>query len=163
MRAWSGVRAVGTVLVVLAGLVLAVTPAAAQGVVLVQSNDISALRQAIFSAIANEVGALPQPAGVGFTYKFDPALGVFSPTGEGFGPIFAQRAETIGKGRITLTGSYTRHTFDDIDGQNLRSGTDLVGLVVALPASSAGLARVNFISFKEEVDADVSPTRSTSG
>jgi hypothetical protein len=158
MRRWPGVRAIGAWLVALAGLVYAVTPALAQNIpagpfTIAQSAEISALRQAIFSGLANAVGTLPQPAGVGFTYKFDPALGVFSPTGEGFGPIFAQRAETIGRGRITLTGSYTRFTFDDLDGQNLRSGTDVVGFEIV--SSSGRLTRLNLLNFKEEVDADV--------
>src|SRR5262245_9281461 len=150
MRRWSGVGTVSTLLVIL-GLVVPAGPAAAQFII--PSSDITALRQAIFSAIANQVGALPQPSGVGFTYKFDPALGVFSPTGEGFGPIFAQRAETIGKGRITLTTSYTRHTFDDIDGQSLRDG-DPLGFVFGV-APDASTVRLNLISFKEDVDADV--------
>jgi hypothetical protein len=147
MRRWSAAHGMSALLVILASLVVAVTPAAAQ---LVPSTDISALRQAIFSGIANQVGALPQPQGVGFTYKFDPALGVFSPTAEGFGPVFAQRAETIGKGRITLTASYTPHTFDTIDGQSLRDG-DTIGFVAAFDTG----VRINFVSFKEDVDADV--------
>jgi hypothetical protein len=147
MRRWPGVHVVGA-LVVVGAILLAVTPAATQ---VIPGNEASALRQAIFSALANQVGALPQPSGVGFTYKFDPALGVFSPTGEGFGPIFSQRADTIGKGRITLTASYTRHTFDTIDGENLRDG-DPVGTVLGV---GAGVVRANFLSFKEDVDADV--------
>jgi hypothetical protein len=150
MRRWSGVHAVGALLVAL-GLVVAATPAAAQFPIVGVGDDVTALRTAIFSAIANQVGALPQPAGVGFTYKFDPALGVFSPTGEGFGPIFSQRAETIGKGRITLTASYTRHTFDTIDGQNLRDGDVLGGVFVV----TEPFVRISVLSFKEEVDADV--------
>jgi hypothetical protein len=144
-------RAVGALLVALAGLVPAVTPAAAQDVSVLSGVTIPAVRTAIYGALANQVGALPQPAGVGFTYKFDPALGVFSPSGEGFGPIFAQRAETIGKSRITLTTSYTRHTFDTIDGQNLRDG-DVLAAVLGI---GPGVVRVNVLSLKEEVDADV--------
>jgi hypothetical protein len=151
MRRWAGVPAFMVLLIALAGLVVGITPAAAQPIGILPGEDITALRSAIFGALANQVGALPQPAGVGFTYKFDPALGVFSPTGEGFGPIFAQRAETIGKGRITLTASYTLHTFDEIDGQNLRNG-DVIGGIFGF---SPGNVRVNVISFKEDVDADV--------
>src|SRR5215831_11046350 len=150
MRRWLGARALGAWLVALAGLAVAVTPAGAQ---IIPSDEVSALRQAIFSALANQIGALPQPAGVGFTYRFDPALGVFSPTSEGFGPIFAQRAETIGKGRVTLTTSYTRHTFDDIDGKSLRDGEPVAFIFGIAPDASS--VRLNLFSFKEEVDADV--------
>src|SRR5262249_21691659 len=150
MRRWLGVRALSAWLVALAGLAVVVPPAGAQ---VIPSAEVSALRQAIFSALANQIGALPQPAGVGFTYRFDPALGVFSPTSEGFGPIFAQRAETIGKGRVTLAASYTRHTFDTIDAKNLRDGEPQAFVFGAAPAASS--VRPNLLSFKEEVDADV--------
>lgn len=135
--------------VVMVALLAVVAPAAAQPLV-VPSTDIGSLRQALFGAIANEVGALPQPQGVGFTYQFDPALGVFSRANEGFGPVFAQRAETIGRGRLTLTTSYTLHTFDEIDGRNLRDG-EPVGFVLGFDSG----VRINFLDFKEEVDADV--------
>ena len=35
----------------------------------------------------------------GFTYEFDDALGVMKRSSESFGPVFAERAETIGKGK----------------------------------------------------------------
>ena len=44
---------------------------------------------------------LPSPAS-GFTYRFDPSLGVFQRTTQSFGPILAERAETIGAGRLAL-------------------------------------------------------------
>src|SRR5262249_42750712 len=70
-----------------------------------------------------------------------------------FGPIFAQRAETIGRGRVTLAASYTRHTFDTIDGKNLRDGEPLAFVFGVAPDAST--VRLNLLSFKEEVDADV--------
>src|SRR3954452_19535231 len=44
---------------------------------------------------------LPSPAS-GFTYKFDPATGTFVRSTRSFGPILADRGETIGRGRIAL-------------------------------------------------------------
>ena len=38
----------------------------------------------------------------GFTYTFDPALGTFSRSSESFGPLFAERALTIGRERGSL-------------------------------------------------------------
>jgi hypothetical protein len=64
---------------------------------------------------------LPSPAS-GFTFKFDPALGAFTRTTESFGPIYSQRADTTGKGKITLGLSYSRFTFDTLDGKNLNNG-----------------------------------------
>jgi hypothetical protein len=64
---------------------------------------------------------LPSPVG-GFTFRFDPKLGAFTRTTDSFGPIYAQRADTTGRGRITIGGSYSRFTFDTLDGKSLDNG-----------------------------------------
>ena len=56
----------------------------------------------------------------GFTYKFDPSLGTFSRTSESFGPLFAERALTIGRERGSLGVAYQRSTYDTFEGKNLR-------------------------------------------
>jgi hypothetical protein len=58
----------------------------------------------------------------GFTYTFDPALGVFSRSTDSFGPIFAERALTAGKGKFSFGANYQRTTFDAFEGENLRKG-----------------------------------------
>lgn len=62
---------------------------------------------------------LPSPAS-GFTYRFDPSLGVFQRTTQSFGPILADRAETIGAGRVSVGFAFQRFTFDSIEGLDLR-------------------------------------------
>ena len=48
------------------------------------------------------------PSG-GFTYTFDPALGTLTRTSESFGPSFAQRALTAGRGKVSVGfGTSTR-------------------------------------------------------
>ena len=61
---------------------------------------------------------LPSPAS-GFTYTFDAATGAFTRSAQSFGPILAERAETIGKRKFTLGFSYQRFTFDSIEGGDL--------------------------------------------
>ena len=63
---------------------------------------------------------LPSPAS-GFTYRFDPSLGVFQRTTQSFGPILAERAETIGAGRLALGFAVQRFTFDTIEGLDLHT------------------------------------------
>jgi hypothetical protein len=58
----------------------------------------------------------------GFTYTFDPALGVFSRSTDSFGPLFAERALTAGKGKFSFGANYVRTTFDAFEGENLRKG-----------------------------------------
>src|SRR5262245_1919774 len=61
---------------------------------------------------------LPSPAS-GFTYEFDPSLGVFQRTTQSFGPILAQRAETIGARRVSFGYASQRFTFDTAEGLDL--------------------------------------------
>jgi len=56
----------------------------------------------------------------GFTYTYDPALGTFSRSSESFGPLFAERALTIGRERSSLGVAYQRSTYDTFEGKNLR-------------------------------------------
>lgn len=64
---------------------------------------------------------LPSPAG-GFTFRFDPTLGAFTRSTDSFGPIYSQRADTTGRGKITIGASYSRFTFDSLDGRDLNNG-----------------------------------------
>jgi len=64
---------------------------------------------------------LPSPAS-GFTFQFDPSLGTFVRSTESFGPIYAQRADTLGRGKLSFGFSYSRYTFDSLDGKNLDDG-----------------------------------------
>ena len=56
----------------------------------------------------------------GFTYTYDPALGTFSRSSESFGPLFAERALTIGRERGSLGVAYQRSKYDTFEGKNLR-------------------------------------------
>jgi hypothetical protein len=62
---------------------------------------------------------LPSPAS-GFTYQFDASLGVFQRTTQSFGPILAERAETIGAHRVSVGFAFQRFTFDTVEGLDLR-------------------------------------------
>jgi len=64
---------------------------------------------------------LPSPA-AGFTFTFDPTLGALVRSTESFGPVYSQRANTTGRGKLTFGFSYSRFTFDKLDGINLDNG-----------------------------------------
>jgi len=64
--------------------------------------------------------ALPPPAS-GFTYQFDPALGVFSRTTTSLGPIMSERADTLGARRVSIGFAYQRLKFDTIEGIDLNA------------------------------------------
>ena len=64
---------------------------------------------------------LPSPAS-GFTFQFDPALGSFTRSRDDFGPIYSQRADTIGRGKITLGFAYAAFNPNKLDGKSLSDG-----------------------------------------
>ncbi|MBI4011884.1 MAG: transporter [Candidatus Rokubacteria bacterium] len=75
-------------------------------------------------ALRGQLGTFPVPSPAsGFTFQFDPNLGVFSRSTESFGPIFAERADTIGRGRFSLGVTYSHFTFDKLDGKDLHDGS----------------------------------------
>jgi hypothetical protein len=61
---------------------------------------------------------IPSPA-AGFTYEFDPALGVFKRSSGSFGPILADRAETVGAGRVSFGFAHQHFRFQTVEGLDL--------------------------------------------
>ena len=74
------------------------------------------------SAIGSQLTSLPLPSPAsGFTYSFDPALGVYTRSAQSFGPLLAERAETIGKEKFFAGFSFQHFRFGTLDGINLRN------------------------------------------
>ena len=71
-------------------------------------------------ALATQLASvqIPTPAS-GFTYTFDSSVGVFKRSTESFGPILSERAETIGRKKVSLGLHFQHFTFDSIDGVGL--------------------------------------------
>ena len=61
---------------------------------------------------------LPSPAG-GFTFQFDPTLGVFRRTTQSFGPILSDRADTIGARHVSFGVAHQRYSYDSVEGLDL--------------------------------------------
>ncbi len=58
----------------------------------------------------------------GFTYTFDPALGTFSRATDSFGPMFAERALTNGRGKVTIGTNFQYSKYSSFEGQDLSGG-----------------------------------------
>lgn len=73
------------------------------------------------SAVAQELSILPlaSPASA-ITFTFDKTLGVFTRSTESYGPIFGERAETIGRHRIYFGADYQYFGFGTLDGIDLK-------------------------------------------
>jgi len=59
----------------------------------------------------------------GFSYAFDPTLGTFRRSSTSFGPLFAERAATIGRGRVSAGFNYQHSSYDRFEGSNLDDGS----------------------------------------
>jgi hypothetical protein len=68
-------------------------------------------------ALASQLTSLPVPSPAsGFTYKFDSSTGTFQRSTRSFGPILADRGETIGRGQVAFSLNYQYFSFDHLDG-----------------------------------------------
>ena len=74
------------------------------------------------SAIGSQLTSLPLPSPAsGFTYSFDPALGVYTRSAQSYGPVLAERAETIGKEKFFAGFSFQHFRFGTLDGVSLHN------------------------------------------
>lgn len=97
------------------------------------------LNQTLGTAIATQLAILPiiSPSS-GFTYKYDSATGGFVRSTTTFGPIYTERADTIGKRQIYFGVSYQRFRFNSLDGINLRN---IPSVFSHVPGTGPGGAR----------------------
>ena len=73
------------------------------------------------TALAGQLTSLPLPSPAsGLTYHFDESTGTFVRSTQSFGPILADRAETIGKGRLSFGYNYQYFSFDALEGMDLK-------------------------------------------
>ncbi len=85
--------------------------------------------QNLNSELNAEKGSLPvSSTGGGFTFQYDKDLEVFIRTTDSIGPIFAERAHTLGKGKLNLGFSYTYVNFSTLQGKDLHNLTSIVPL-----------------------------------
>lgn len=74
------------------------------------------------TALVNQLVTVPLPSPAsGFTYEFDPNLGVFRRTTQSFGPILTERAETIGFKKVSFGFASQHVTFDTVEGLDLHT------------------------------------------
>ncbi len=73
-------------------------------------------------ALASRLTSLPIPSPAsGFTYTFDPSIGVYTRSTSTFGPLLAERAETIGKNKFFAGFNYQHFGFRSLDGVSLNN------------------------------------------
>jgi len=74
--------------------------------------------------IAAQLSTFPiGSSSAGFVFNFDPATGSFKPASQSFGPTFAERALTNGRGRIGFGINYQHLEFTSYEGTDLHNGS----------------------------------------
>jgi hypothetical protein len=76
-----------------------------------------ALSDAIGDAAARNLPIVA--ASAGFTYKYNPELEVFERTSETLGPLFLERPDTLGRGKLNVNVSYQYVELNEIDGDDM--------------------------------------------
>jgi len=110
-------------------------------------TPVTDLVQQISSQIGSQVETVPLGSSSGgFTYKYDSSLGTFKRSTDSFGPAFAERAVTIGKGKISVGMNYQHSTYPTLDGKNLGNGD----VAIFLPHQKIG----NFVE-GDMIEADL--------
>jgi len=106
-------------------------------------------------ALASQIAAVPLPTPAsGFTYTFDSSLGVFQRSTQSFGPILTERAETIGKGKLTFGVTYQHFGFDSIEGLGLGD----IPAVFTHDDAQLGGGRSDLVTTNNAIDASVDQT-----
>ena len=104
------------------------------------------------AALTGKLVSVPLPSlASGFTYEFDPSLGVFSRSTQSFGPIMAERAETIGAKRVSFGVAFEHARFDTIEGLNL----DSLPAVFTHDGFETGGERADLVTTRNAIDASV--------
>ena len=104
------------------------------------------------TALASQLTAVPLPSPAsGFTYQYDAASGAFTRSTQSFGPILADRAETIGRRKFSFSFNYQRFTFNSIEGVKL----DAVPAVFTHDDRQLGGGRLDVITTQNSIEATV--------
>jgi hypothetical protein len=114
------------------------------------SQDYSQNFLPLNSAIATQLALLPIPSPAsGFVFSYDRAAGVSVPNPRTLGPILTERAETIGRGKVSFGAAYQRFRFSTIDSQ------DLQDLPILFQHTPTGPANQDYITGQTSIDMKI--------
>jgi hypothetical protein len=103
-------------------------------------------------SLASQIVSVPLPTpAAGFTFTLDPTLGVFTRTTQSFGSVLADRAETIGRRRVSVGVTFQRFTFDTLEGL----GLDALPAVFTHDDAQLGGGRIDVVTTSNRIDLEV--------
>jgi hypothetical protein len=84
------------------------------------------IAEALNRTIAVQTANVPLASSSGgFTFAIDSTTGLPTPRTSGFGPAFAERPSTIGRGQWSIGANFQRSTYDQFEGQDLDGGVNI--------------------------------------
>jgi hypothetical protein len=87
-------------------------------------NPVIPIVQSFNSQIATQFSTFPLGSSSGgLTYVFDDSVGTFRRSSASFGPLFAERALTIGRRKLNAGVNYQHTSYDMFEGQRLDNGS----------------------------------------
>ncbi len=88
------------------------------------NNPVVGIVQGFNSQMATQFSTFPLGSSSGgMTYVFDESVGTLRRGSASFGPLFAERALTIGRRKLSAGFNYQRTSYDTFEGQNLDDGS----------------------------------------
>ena len=87
-------------------------------------NPVVGIVQSFNTQMATQFSTFPLGSSSGgMTYVFDESVGTFRRGSASFGPLFAERALTIGRRKLNAGFNYQRTSYNTFEGQRLDNGT----------------------------------------
>jgi hypothetical protein len=88
------------------------------------NNPVVAIVEGFNAQMATQFSTFPLGSSTGgLTYVFDESIGTFRRGSTSFGPLFAERAITIGRRKLSAGFNYQRTSYNTFEGQNLDDGS----------------------------------------
>jgi outer membrane putative beta-barrel porin/alpha-amylase len=88
------------------------------------NNPAVGIVQAFNNQLATQFATFPLGSSTGgLTYVFDESLGTLRRGSASFGPLFAERALTIGRGKLSAGFNYQRTPYSTFEGKDLHDGS----------------------------------------
>lgn len=88
------------------------------------NNPVVGIVESFNTQMATQFSTFPLGSSTGgLTYVFDESIGTFRRGSASFGPLFGERALTIGRRKLSVGFNYQRASYDTFEGQNLDDGS----------------------------------------
>lgn len=89
-----------------------------------EGNVLRATSGRLNQSLAVQLATFPFASSAGgFTYTFDETTGVFNRSTDSFGPLYTERAQTLGKGKWNVGFTYFEASYDKLDDVDLKNGS----------------------------------------